>query len=185
MDVCPFWKTKLASAVAVAWDAEIGCITKVSTKLERVVPKNLRPVVDDLPLLFFFSQLAVAAVDVESRPKEAVAVAVALIDFECRGSAGVRSTSVKSRNSHLISKVNALVVLGRGDVVAIVTKPNIGQQVVVDSDISSDGNAVVGSVGSTGETTDSEAGSTSGAEERFAGECVSEAAVAAKNVNCA
>jgi hypothetical protein len=62
----------------VAGHSQVVSLADIGAELERMVALNLRPVVDELDLLFVLDQWAIAPVDVEriAKLKEAIAIVV-------------------------------------------------------------------------------------------------------------
>ena len=91
-------EAELPSAVLIAWDAQVVRLTNVGTELDGVIPLDLRPIVDELELIFILVQRAVAAVDAQ-REAELEQIAAVVIDEERRHASGELLIQIQARNS--------------------------------------------------------------------------------------
>src|SRR5690349_10648580 len=121
----------------IAGNPQIARIANVRAKLDLVVALNLRPVIDELELVFLLNQRTIAAVD--SQPIAKVAESASLADLadilpiparlpheKCR-LIGRKSIKVQTRNPDGCRRVCAFTVGGNTDVVPDVSKPKIRQ----------------------------------------------------------
>ena len=144
---------------------------------------DLGPVVDDLELVFLFDERAVAAADVQA-VAEVVAARTGGANVEVRqaasrGIAGVQPGYAEQRRR----RSGGLVDFGVEDVVAIVSQPEIGQEVRADRVVGADRQTVVGTCGVAAVVVVADAGTAKRAEDLTADQRVGEAAEALEEVD--
>ena len=142
-------EVELAGAVTVRRDSQIQSAAEIGTELNRVVTRDLRPVVDELELLFVLDERAVAAVDAEGVAELEQVVAVA-VDEESGHTRGKVRVQVHTGDAGVFCRRGANTVRLAKDVITDITKTEIGEQVRPHIVIEASGNGVIPGVGSAG-----------------------------------
>src|SRR5579864_7349638 len=93
----------------VARNAQVIGPANVGAELERVVPLNLRPVIDELNLFLILDQRTIAPVHAE-RITELEEVIAVVVDKERGHAAGKRRIEIQARNSSVRGRAGGKAV---------------------------------------------------------------------------
>src|ERR1041384_1216255 len=112
----------------IARHPQIVSLANVGAELERVIALNLRPVVDELDLLFVLDQRAIASVDAESVSELEQIVAV-VVDEARRHASGKGFVQVQPRDSRVAGGRCIQAIRHNVNLVTEKAKPEIRQKI--------------------------------------------------------
>src|ERR1700688_4437652 len=112
----------------VAGNTQVISPANIGSELECVVPLNLRPVIDELDLLFILYQGTIAPVHVE-RVAELEEVIAIVLDEERGHAAGKRLIQVQARNAGVGGRAGGKTVWHHMHLIAEKSEAEIGKKV--------------------------------------------------------
>ena len=140
----------------IARHAQVVGLPDIGTELERVIAVDVRPVVDELILVFVLIERAIAAIDAECRTGAEEVVTVS-VDEERRhvGSEGI---VVQAGDTQRLCRIGPQRVWSYEDFVAEVAEAEIGQQIGPHGIVEAGRDAVVARIRDAGERAGAAAG---------------------------